>query len=380
MTAASDRPGTVTLLDQVARSELEFMASVVPVVDVTPEGMTPAGTAFFVSELGLLFAARHSVDGFLPADVSVGDHYGHPNERLFILVPSGNTASALHHRTTMLITQIALEPRLSDVAILEVNMETYPAEMRTHFRPWPLAHHRPTTGEDCVVAGYADMKVGELIDATGMSPDLEWQQKLRFAEGVVGNVHPGGRDSLLAPHPCFEVLAASNGGMSGGQKLDHHRQQIGSGLVLAVPEPCRRRIDSRQGGEPGSSRGDGRKELPTDSPAGHQDEAPIMTATCRATGCTNPVVANQRGRPALYCSPKCRSSYSRSRRLTVEVEHPETCPDGRPPERVWMVRLRRGCRTVVVGEALGWPSAHALAGELNELLTGPTRQKGGRLE
>jgi hypothetical protein len=27
-----------------------------------------------------------------------------------------------------------------------------------------------------------------------------------------------------------------------------------------------------------------------------------------------------------------------------------------------------------------WPSAHALAGELNEFLTGPTRQKGGRFE
>jgi hypothetical protein len=45
-----------------------------------------------------------------------------------------------------------------------------------------------------------------------------------------------------------------------------------------------------------------------------------------------------------------------------------------------MVRLRRGRRTVVVDEALGWPSAHALAGELNEFLTGPTRQKGGRFE
>jgi hypothetical protein len=215
MTAASDRPD-MTLLDKVARSELEFMASVVPVVDMTPEGMTPVGTAFFVSALGLLLAARHSVDGFLPADVSAGDHFGNPSERLFILVPSGNTATALRHRTAMLITQIALEPRLSDVAILEVNMEAYPADTRNHFRPWPLAHHRPTTGEDCVVAGYADMKVGELIDATEMSPDLEWQQRLRFAEGVVGNVHPGGRDSLLAPHPCFEVLAATSGGMSGG--------------------------------------------------------------------------------------------------------------------------------------------------------------------
>jgi hypothetical protein len=105
-----------------------------------------------------------------------------------------------------------------------------------------------------------------------------------------------------------------------------------------------------------------------------------MTTTCRATGCTNPIVANQRGRPALYCSPQCRPSYSRSRRLTVEVGHPESCPDGRPPERVWTVRLRRGKQTVVVGEALGWPSAHALAGELNELLTGPARQKEGRFE
>jgi hypothetical protein len=203
-------------LGQAARSELEFMASVVPIVKMTPEGMTPVGTAFFVSALGLLIAARHSVDGFLPVDVLPGDHYGRPNERLFILVPSGDTPAAARHRTTMLITQIALEPGLSDVAILEVNMETYPAQVRAHFRPWPLAHHRPTTGEDCVVAGYADMKVGEFINATRVSPDLEWQQHLRFAEGVVGNVHPGGRDSLLAPHPCFEVLAATSGGMSGG--------------------------------------------------------------------------------------------------------------------------------------------------------------------
>src|SRR5450759_5852322 len=105
MTAAPESPGAGKLLDQAAaRSELEFMASVVPVVDMTPEGMTPVGTAFFVSELGLLIAARHSVDGFLPAEVSAGDHYGRANERLFILVPSGDTPAALHHRTTMSVS------------------------------------------------------------------------------------------------------------------------------------------------------------------------------------------------------------------------------------------------------------------------------------
>lgn len=100
---------------------------------------------------------------------------------------------------------------------------------------------------------------------------------------------------------------------------------------------------------------------------------------CRAPGCDNPVPRRARGRPAVYCSPACRPA-RRRRGVVVEVDHPESSPDGRPTERVWRVRLRRGERVVVVAEALGWPSAHALAGELHDLLSlGPTR-KGGAID
>jgi hypothetical protein len=105
-----------------------------------------------------------------------------------------------------------------------------------------------------------------------------------------------------------------------------------------------------------------------------------MTATCARLGCNNPVKRNPRGRPTLYCSPRCRPSHAKTSRIVVEVEHPETCIDGRSPERVWTVRLRRGSKVVVIAEALGWPSANALASELTDVLIGSSRQRGGSID
>ena len=95
--------------------------------------------------------------------------------------------------------------------------------------------------------------------------------------------------------------------------------------------------------------------------------------TCAAPGCDRPVPRSHRpGRPPIYCSADCRPTRARApvRRadVLVEVEHPDVSPDGRPAERVWTVRLRRGQRVVVVAEDLGWPTANALARELNDLL------------
>ncbi len=102
--------------------------------------------------------------------------------------------------------------------------------------------------------------------------------------------------------------------------------------------------------------------------------------TCAAAGCDNAVPTTRRGRPPIYCSPTCRPSRrSRPGGLTVEVEHPATSPDGRPVERVWTVRLRRGRRAVVIAENLGWPSANALAHELTELIAPRPRQRGGAI-
>jgi hypothetical protein len=95
--------------------------------------------------------------------------------------------------------------------------------------------------------------------------------------------------------------------------------------------------------------------------------------TCAAPSCDNPVPPSPRGRPPIYCSPACRPSRQpRSSSVYVEIDHPATSADGRPVERLWTVRLRRGNRAVVIADNLGWPSANALAHELFDLLT-PTR-------
>jgi hypothetical protein len=103
-----------------------------------------------------------------------------------------------------------------------------------------------------------------------------------------------------------------------------------------------------------------------------------MTA-CAAVGCDNPVPRRPGpGRPAIYCSPGCRPTACRPA-VVVEVEHPAESPDGRRAKRVWSVRLRRGTRVVVIADDLGWPSANALATELEDLLR-PARQTGGAID
>ena len=102
---------------------------------------------------------------------------------------------------------------------------------------------------------------------------------------------------------------------------------------------------------------------------------------CAAADCENPVPRRPgRGRPAIYCSPECRPTRCRPG-VVVEVDHPEASPDGRRAQRVWTVRLRRGRRTVVIAEDLGWPSAHALAAQLEDLLgAAPADRRRDRVE
>ncbi|MGH9284818.1 MAG: hypothetical protein ACRD0M_03970 [Acidimicrobiales bacterium] len=105
--------------------------------------------------------------------------------------------------------------------------------------------------------------------------------------------------------------------------------------------------------------------------------APAPT-TCAAPGCDRPVPRGGTGRPAIYCSLACRPSYHRPG-ILVEIDHPDASPDGRPTERVWTVRLRRGQRAVVIADNLGWPSAHALARQLNDVIH-PRQHEGGAID
>ena len=95
---------------------------------------------------------------------------------------------------------------------------------------------------------------------------------------------------------------------------------------------------------------------------------------CAAPGCDQPVPRNPRGRPALYHSPACRAAAYRHTHhdlhapLTVEIDHGSTSAKQRPAGRVWLVRLRRGNRSVIIASGLGRPSADHLAHQINQLL------------
>ncbi|MDP9340629.1 MAG: hypothetical protein M3Q23_00680 [Actinomycetota bacterium] len=108
--------------------------------------------------------------------------------------------------------------------------------------------------------------------------------------------------------------------------------------------------------------------------------ATVGPELCRAPGCEEPLRRGGRGRPPLYCSPRCRALAIGVRaRLAVELDH-EPVPDGaRPVGRVWIVRLRRGARTVDVASELSRPSADHLVGQLAEILAG-RRARGGAME
>lgn len=104
---------------------------------------------------------------------------------------------------------------------------------------------------------------------------------------------------------------------------------------------------------------------------------------CAAAGCDNPVERHpgRVGRPPIYCSPVCRPSRTGGaggNQISVEVDQEDH--DGDRPGRCWVVTLRRGTTSVVVGRDLGRFSATVLSGELRALLQAGARRKGDAIE
>ena len=104
---------------------------------------------------------------------------------------------------------------------------------------------------------------------------------------------------------------------------------------------------------------------------------------CAAAGCDNVVERHpgRVGRPPIYCSPTCRPSRTGctgGNQISVEVDQEDH--DGDRPGRCWVVTLRRGTNTVVVGRDLGRFSATVFSGELRALLQPSNRQEGDAIE
>jgi hypothetical protein len=101
---------------------------------------------------------------------------------------------------------------------------------------------------------------------------------------------------------------------------------------------------------------------------------PLPVRACEGPGCQNPVGAMGTGRPGRFCSTACRVRAHRRRQadrapVTVEVDMGSATSRGRPPDRAWLVRLRRGERSVIVSYGLRRPAADRLAEQLADLLS-----------
>ncbi|MDQ6839330.1 MAG: hypothetical protein M3137_13640 [Actinomycetota bacterium] len=61
--------------------------------------------------------------------------------------------------------------------------------------------------------------------------------------------------------------------------------------------------------------------------------------------------------------------------IAVEVDTGSASARGRPPDRIWLVRLRRGERSIITTIGLSRTSAEHLAEQITNLLAEP--EKGG---
>ena len=95
---------------------------------------------------------------------------------------------------------------------------------------------------------------------------------------------------------------------------------------------------------------------------------------CAAPGCDRPLPWAGTGRPARFCSPACRVRFHRAATkdkaepVSVEVDLGSASSRGRPIECAWLVRLRRGQRSVIVAIGLRRPAADRLAEQIADLL------------
>jgi hypothetical protein len=108
--------------------------------------------------------------------------------------------------------------------------------------------------------------------------------------------------------------------------------------------------------------------------------------TCAAPGCTNVIAQHTLGRPGRYCSTACRVRDHRRRQrdaaapITVEVDMGSASSRGRPPDRAWLVRIRRADRAIIVAIGLRRSAADRLAEQLTQLLSDTPLPKGAAID
>jgi hypothetical protein len=184
--------------------------AVMPVLVRTDDNIKCLGTAFTVSNLGVMITAWHVVKD--------ANELRHPDEPLYVhyvasgagydLGPEGEIADLLP------ITRVSYRPEF-DLAVLQVllgEVNGKPIRFPAH----KISPACPPVGERVLTLGYSRFDSHRSESDKSDQLAYEAQQNFSASGGEVTDVHPTGRDRVMLPFPSFETDCRYDGGMSGG--------------------------------------------------------------------------------------------------------------------------------------------------------------------
>jgi hypothetical protein len=107
----------------------------------------------------------------------------------------------------------------TDIVLLHLGLDraTSPDEQIAWKQP-RLRALPPPAGQHVVAFGYRESRI-TVTESDGVH-HIDLKDRPTSSAGVVRQVYPRGRDSVMLPFPCFEIEARFDPGMSGGMVID----------------------------------------------------------------------------------------------------------------------------------------------------------------
>lgn len=191
-------------------------SSVVPLVWLHDDTITPIGTAWAITPLmGLFVTAEHvlmRIPGF--DHKSFGDF--EVKADLCGLFPTG---AGTADRDLVSIEAVS-RTEYSDVMLIRFDISRIPSFSADVMLGLPLNTRKPQVGMECLILGFPDGK--EVPQSLG-----KVEKPLRVSRGPITEVFEHRRDRCMSPFPSFSIEAHAPGGMSGGPIFDHRGGVIG---------------------------------------------------------------------------------------------------------------------------------------------------------
>lgn len=167
------------------------------------------GTAFCLAQ----FASGDTI--FATAKHVIAELVDTQSLQAFVLLPKTlENHEDRNSLTGVTIHQIALAEGYSDVALVVANPKRSELPVVSDLKPLPVTFGSPQVGEYCMSIGYPQEPGSNAYE-------------MMASRGVIEEVHPRRRDSVLSTFPSFRTNAQYKHGMSGGPIIDIRGRVIG---------------------------------------------------------------------------------------------------------------------------------------------------------